>query len=142
MENDFEQKYAGMTTLDIIRAMDKLGQERDAVDEKLTALNKEYDFIRLNLVPKRMEDDGIDNIRVDGVGRVSLTSDMYVRVNSDDREKVHEFFRDLGKGSLITETINPSTLKAVVKAMMKSGEEVPEDIIKVTPFTRASITKR
>lgn len=145
MENElsqYDKKYDGMATVDIIRAMDSIRALKDDVEAQLTELNKEYDHIRLNLIPRKFEEEGIDNIRVDGIGRVSLTSDLYVRINSADRDRVHEYFRDIGKSSLITESINSSTLKAAIKAMIKSGEEIPEDIIKITPFTRASITKR
>jgi hypothetical protein len=137
-----ENKYENTSTIDTIRAMDELSKRKEELESELTKINKEYDFLRLNLVPKKMEDMGIDNVKVDGIGRVSLTSDMYVRVNADNRERVHQFFNDIGKSSIITETINASTLKAVVKSMIRSGEEIPEDLIKITPFTRASITKR
>jgi hypothetical protein len=138
----YDEKYAGQKAIDTIRAMDNMREVIDDLDKRLTELNKEYDFLRHNLVPKLMEQEGIDSIRVEGVGRVSLTGDMYVRVLAEHRELVNRYFRDLGKASLITESINPSTLKATVKAMIRSGETFPEDLIKVTPFTRASITKR
>jgi hypothetical protein len=59
-------------------------------------------------------------------------------------EKKAEFFdwlRDNGRGDLLQENINPSTLKATVKGLVKNGEEIPEDLLNVSPFTRASITK-
>lgn len=137
-----EQKYSPMLTLDIIREMDKILSVKEQLEEQLKAVNKEYDFLRINMIPKRMDDEGISNIKVDGVGRVTLTGDMYVSIPSDVKEQAYEYFRDIGKESLITQTINPSTLKAAVKAMVKNGDEIPEELIRVTPFTRASITKR
>lgn len=139
---EFEAKYKPLATLDIIRAMDEQRKLKEDLEDQLKAINKEYDFLRLNMVPARFEEEGIENLKVEGVGRVSLTGDMYVSILSDHKDEAYEYFRDIGKGSLITETINSSTLKATVKAMIKAGEEVPESLIKVTPFTRASITKR
>lgn len=139
---EFEVKYKPLATLDIIRAMDEQRKLKEDLEDQLKAINKEYDFLRLNMVPARFEEEGIENLKVEGVGRVSLTGDMYVSILADHKEEAYEYFRDIGKGSLITETINSSTLKATVKAMIKAGEEVPESLIKVTPFTRASITKR
>jgi hypothetical protein len=139
---ELEAKYSDLAVLDVIREMDKIREIREQYEEKLGEINKEYDFLRLNLVPRMMDDQGIDNIRVDGVGRISLTGDMYVSIKAENRQAAYQYFIDIGKSSLIQETINPSTLKAAVKAMIKAGEEVPEDLIKVTPFTRASITKK
>jgi hypothetical protein len=141
-ESFYDKKYKGRATLDVIRVMDQFRAEKERLESVLTEINKEYDYLRINLIPQKMEEDGIDNISVDGVGRVSLTGDMYVRVNSDNRDRLHDYLKDIGKSSLITETVNASTLKAVVKSMIRAGEEIPEEIIKVTPFTRASITKR
>ena len=138
----YEEKYAGMTTIEVIRAMDKLSGEKESIEDELKEINKEYDFLRLNLIPKKFEDDGIENLRVEGIGRVSLTGDMYVSIPAAMREQAYEYFRDIGKSSLITTTINSSTLKAAVKAMVKSGEDIPEELIKITPFTRASITRK
>ena len=41
----------------------------------------------------------------------------------------------------VAETVNASTLKATVKNMYKTGEQVPEELLNVSPFERASITK-
>ena len=76
----YEEKYAGMTTIEVIRAMDKLSGEKESIEDELKEINKEYDFLRLNLIPKKFEDDGIENLRVEGIGRVSLTGDMYVSI--------------------------------------------------------------
>lgn len=138
----FDAKYKGMTTLDIIRAMDQIQKDKDAADDTAKEFGKEFDYLRLKLVPARFEEEGIENLKVEGVGRVSLTGDMHVSILATNRDAAYDYFRDIGKGSLITESINSSTLKAAVKAMIKGGEEVPEALIKVTPFTRASITKR
>src|SRR6185436_4287684 len=138
----FEAKYKGMKTLDVIREMNVLRQRKEAIEEDLAETNGEYDYIRLNLVPARFEQEGIENMRVEGIGMVSLTGDMYVAIRAANRQAAFEYFRDIGKGALITQTINSSTLKATVKAMIRSGEEIPEELITVTPFTRASITKR
>ena len=139
---EFDAKYKPMATLEVVCSMDELRLRKEDLEEALKEINKEYDYLRLNMVPARFEEEGIENMKVEGVGRVSLTGDMYVSILADKKDAAYEFFRDIGKGSLITETISASTLKATVKAMMKSGEDIPEDIIKVTPFTRASITKR
>jgi hypothetical protein len=72
---------------------------------------------------------------------VSLTADMHVSIKADQKGPFYEWLRDNGRTDLIQENVNPSTLKATVKTMFKNGEEVPEHLLNVSPFTRASITK-
>lgn len=140
--NPFEAKFKGMNTKEIITYMNDLAGEKGCIEEQLKGVNAEYDYLRLNLIPSRFEEEGIENITIEGIGRVSLTGDMYVSVLAENRERTYEWLCDIGKESLITKTVNASTLKAAVKAMIRAGEEIPEDLIKVTPFTRASITRK
>jgi hypothetical protein len=88
-----------------------------------------------------MEEDGVDRINVTGIGRVSLTADMHVSVKADQKSEFFTWLRDNGRGDLLQENINPSTLKAAVKKMFREGEEVPDQLLNVSPFTRASITR-
>ena len=139
LSNQFSQ-YDSMDVVQLISAMHKFMERIDSLQEQLKALNKEYDFLRITKVPQKMEDEGIERLTVAGIGRVSLTADMHVSIKANQREKFYEWLRDNGRTDLLQETINPSTLKAAVKGMYKSGEEVPEDLLNVSPFTRASIT--
>jgi hypothetical protein len=134
-------KYDPMSVVELIESMYSLQQRKEAIEDQLKAINKEYDFLRITKVPQKMEDEGIERLSVAGVGRVSLTADMHVSIKASQRERFYEWLRDNGRTDLLQETINPSTLKAAVKGMYKSGEEVPEDLLNVSPFTRASITK-
>ena len=140
--NEFEAKFKGMNTKEVITYMNDLAGEKGCIEEQLKGVNAEYDYLRLNLIPSRFEEEGIENITIEGIGRVSLTGDMHVSVLAENREKMYEWLDNIGKDSLITKTVNASTLKAAVKAMIRAGEEIPEDFIKVTPFTRASITRK
>lgn len=141
-KNILDGKYRNMTTLEIIKAMSEKQAEKEAAEDRLKEIDKEYDFIRLNLIPSRFEEEGIEGMKVGGVGRVSLTGDMCVSLVKEHKDEAYQFFRDLNMGDLIQETINSSTLKAAIKGLIKKGEEIPENLVKVTPFTRASITRR
>lgn len=140
--NEFESKFKKMTTKEVISYMNDLAELKSQHEDSLKAVNIEYDYLRLNFIPNRFDEEGIQNITIEGIGRVSLTGDLFVSVLAENREKMHEWLSDIGKGSLITNTVNASTLKATIKAMMRAGEEIPEDIIKVTPVSRASITRK
>jgi hypothetical protein len=64
---------------------------------------------------------------------------MYVRVT--DQQHFYEWLESNNLGDLIKPTVASSTLKAFVKNRIKAGKDLPDAVLKVTPFTRASITK-
>lgn len=138
--NEFAH-YDGKTLVELIEAMSTLQNRKEAAEAQLKLINKEYDFLRITKIPAQMEDEGIERMSVAGIGRVSLTADMHVSIKAEMKERFFEWLGDHGRGDLITENVNPSTLKAAVKGMYKSGEEIPEDMLNVSPFTRASITR-
>lgn len=139
-ENEFS-KYDSQTLVELVHAMSTLQNRKEAVEDQLKIINKEFDFLRITKIPSKMEEDGVDRINVTGVGRVSLTADMHVSVKAEQKERFFEWLRDNGRGDLLQENVNPSTLKAAVKGMYRNGEEIPEDLLNVSPFTRASITR-
>lgn len=140
MQNEFSQ-YDSISLVDLVTAMAGLQRHKEALEDSLKLVNKELDFLRITKIPGQMEDEGIDKITVSGVGRVSLTADMHVSVKADKKPEFFEWLRDNGRGDLLQENINPSTLKATIKGLVKNGEEIPEDLLNVSPFTRAAITK-
>ena len=140
LNNEFSQ-YDSISVVDLVTAMAALQKHKEDLEDSLKAVNKEFDFLRITKIPGQMEDEGIDRITVNGVGRVSLTADMHVSVKAEKKAEFFDWLRDNGRGDLLQENINPSTLKATVKGLVKNGEEIPEDLLNVSPFTRASITK-
>ena len=138
---EMKAKYGTHDLVQLAIQMGAVQTEKEKAEEIAKAIGKEFDWLRLNAIPAKMDEEGVANIKVTGLGQVKLTGDMYVSVLAENRPKVHEFFRDHNRGDIIAESINASTLKATVKEMFKKGEEIPEDLIKITPFTRASITR-
>ncbi|HLO98678.1 MAG TPA: hypothetical protein VK171_08795 [Fimbriimonas sp.] len=141
MSSDEFAAYDNMTLVDLVTAMHGIQTDKNVLEEKLKTLNKEFDFLRITKIPAKMEDDGVDRISVSGVGRVSLTADLHVSVKADQKEAFYQWLDDNGRGDLVQPTVNSSTLKAAVKNMLKSGEEPPVELLNISPFTRASITK-
>ena len=134
-------KYDRMSLLELISAMSTVQSTKEAIEESLKVVNKEFDFLRVTKIPTKMEEDGVSLLNVTGIGRVSLTADMHVSVKADQRSEFFTWLRDNGRGDLLQENINPSTLKAAVKKMFREGEEVPDQLLNISPFTRASITR-
>lgn len=122
--------------------MKELQAEYDELHEKMKIINAEYDDLRLKKIPELMSEMEIRTVTFEGIGRVQTAGDMYASIKADVRGEAYSWLRDHGFSSLITETVNASTLKAFAKEQTKKGEELPEDLFSITPFTRASIVKK
>jgi len=140
IESEFK-KYDPMPLVELVHAMSTTQNRKEALEDQLKIINREFDFLRITKVPSKMEEDGVDRINVTGIGRVSLTADMHVSVKAEQKSEFFVWLKDNGRGDLLQENINPSTLKAAVKKMFREGEEVPDQLLNVSPFTRASITR-
>lgn len=133
-----------MTLKGMAEHMRKLEAEKAKLDEKLADVNVEYDILRMEVIPEKMDAEGIDKITYDGIGRIQLTADILC---GQIAERKGEFFGWLdahGFGDVVQPNINPSTLKAFIKARLKDGKldaKTMQDFVRVTPITRASIVK-
>ena len=134
-------KYDGMDLVDLVMEMNDVRKQKESLEETLKGVNETFDFLRITKIPTVMNDENIDRISVKGVGRVSITADMHVSIKADKKDDFYQWLRDNGRTDLISETVNASTLKASVKKMFKEGEIPPEDLLNISPFERASITK-
>ena len=131
--------WANVDILKQVERMRDLAGEKAGLEDQLKLINAEYDVIRMETLPEKMDNEGVENLKVAGIGRVSLTADMFVA--TVDKQGLFQWFREQHLGDMIQDTVNASTLKAFVKRRMKEGKDVPTDYLRVTPFTRASITK-
>ncbi len=121
--------------------MKQLQDEKDELDAKVTAINKELDVIRTKKIPELMESMELRNCTIEGLGRVQLAADIYASTREGQKEAAMTWLRDCGYDNMITETYNASSIKALFRRMMADGADIPEDIFNVTPFIRASIVK-
>lgn len=142
METNQYSKYDSMALNDLIRAMDMLERKRDAVKDELAEINKEYDVLRMSIIPKKMEDEGVHNTTLAGVGRVQLTDDLFASIKAGMKDEAYQWLSDNGHGDLISPTVNASSLKAMIKQAIVKGEDIPEDYFNISPVVRASITRK
>lgn len=132
---DLESEQA----VEVVKVMAALRDLNERADNVKKSAGKVYDHVRTLVLPDKMDEEGLDNMRVTGIGRVSVTTD--VRATITDKQAGYEWLEEHGHGDMITETVNASSLKSLLRKMMRDGQEIPEDIFKVTAFNRASITK-
>lgn len=99
---------------------------------------KAYNALRFSIVPDFMSDAEITTLTVEGVGRVNLADDISLSV--EDKEKMTNWLTENDLEDMIQRTVNTQTLTAFVRRRIKAGETTP-DGVKITPVTRASITR-
>lgn len=143
---DFEQakmgardEYSGMTLHALAEHMKLIRAEKDELEARLKIVNAKYDVLRYEAIPNRMDEDGVERVSYEGIGRVNLTADMFV--STRDKNGLYLWLENNGLGDIIQPSVNASTLKAFIKGRMKDGKEVPAEFVNITPVTRASITK-
>lgn len=133
--------FTGFSIADLVRAEHYARLEYEKYKDIASNWNKIYDFLSINVVPAKMEEEGVEATKIEGVGRVNLRSDMWT--TTQNSEALAEWLRENDLGDLLKEQVNGSTLKAFIKEQMKmrDGLTVPEELVKITPYTRAVITK-
>ena len=137
--NDID--FSKYTLNDLIRAQHYCRQEWDKYKEIATQWNKMYDHLSIRVVPDRMEEEGEEGKKLKGIGRVELRADMWTK--TVDPNALKDWLEANDMGDIIVPSVNGSTLKALIKEQMqkKGGSVPPEEIVAVTPYTRAVIVK-
>jgi hypothetical protein len=126
--------------IQLAKEMRRLQVEKDNHNFSLSILQKRLDEIRLGELPEAMDEAGINSLSIDGVGRVSTRADLYASIPADFKQMAWQWLIANGYENLITQTINASTFKAWAKEQLKAGEELPEELFKITPYVMAVIT--
>lgn len=121
----------------MVERMRALQKEKEEMDDRYKYLNIALDQLRLKDIPEFMAENDIRTATFDGLGRVQLAMDCYATIK--DKAAGYQWLAEHGFDGLITEYIQPSTFRAAVKDALKNGQEFPEELFNITPFTRASI---
>lgn len=125
----------------LVEEFSQLKSEKDSIEEKLSEINKRIEILARQEIPNAMDETGIHNVNFEGIGRVSLRADVFASIAADNKEAAYEWLEATGRGSLVKPTVNSSTLRAAVKAWIQEGEQIPEDLFKITPYTQATLTR-
>ena len=140
--DEFKDQTEGMEIAEAARIQNRLRGVLGKADQIKTHIQKIYDFMRYTRMPEVMDTHDIESVRIEGIGRVYLLSDYNVSTKAGQKQAAMEWLIENGFGDIVQETVNASTLKAVIKKeVIAKGKEVPEELFNVSPFTRSQITK-
>ena len=120
----------------------KLKKDIDNIKIAESALVKFYEVIRKDKLPQLMDNQDINGVSINNVGRVSIIDDCYASIKSNKKSEAFEWLDDHGHADMITRNVHPSSLKALMKSKIKDGEEIPKDIFSVHEFKYSKITKK
>lgn len=73
-----------------------------------------------------MEEEGIKNIKIDGIGTVYLQED--VRPSVDDEAKLFAWLKKTKRGSIIKQTVNFQTLRGLCNELKSEFKPLPEGV--------------
>ncbi|CAL9957993.1 hypothetical protein VPHK225_0031 [Vibrio phage K225] len=148
LNNDWKTKFEGMSLPDLGREFMSQKDRLAELKQETKLLQAEHDYLRLGVIPDKLEELEMSSVNIKGLGRLGLTLDAYVTVLAENREEFYEWLEANDHGAMIKPYANPSTVKAWAKDMAKreaegeEGCELPEDLISVEPFYRAAVTKK
>jgi hypothetical protein len=140
----FESKhesYESMSIPELAIELKRLKEELDKFDRIKKTYQGAYDYLSISVLPERMDEEDIDTMKIANVGRLQTSADIRCNIPAANKEKVQEWLKENGHGSMVKAEINASTFKAFVKERIKEGKEYPDDLIKVDPYTRATVVK-
>ena len=140
-ENEFYPEYNDFTLVQLAQSQVDVKAEIDKLKAEASMWQKRFDHLRLHRIPEKMEETGIVNVKLDGIGKLSTRGEIYASIIADKKEEAYGWLEDNGHGAMIKGTVNAGTLKAFLKEQMREGHVFPDDLFKVTPYTMAVITK-
>lgn len=140
-----------LTPITALKLMDQVFQHKELISDLIKSpIEKLYDIMRFTVVPEVFADNDTTTLTLEGIGRCNILDDISATVIGDNKEEkeVHkqafyEWLRQNELEDIITQTVNAQTLAAFVRRQLQSkdGLKLPYDHIKVTPVTRAQITR-
>ena len=130
-----------MKLQELARELSQLKSAKDKIEDELSAINKRIEILARQEIPEAMDEAGVQNVKFEGIGKIYLKGDVFASIPAESRDAAYEWLELTGRGSLIKPTVNSSSLKAAVKEWISQGEEIPEELIKVTPYTQAVLTR-
>lgn len=127
------------TIQELAAGLKKIKGSVEGLGKQKTELQKIYDYLSIEVIPDRMDEEDVTSMKITGVGRLQTRGDIRCTVPAKNKEALQQWLIDHNHGSMIAPTVNASSLKAFVREMMKEGKEYPEDLLKIHLYSRASV---
>lgn len=131
MQRDANESVKDNDPPNLVRLFADVGEEADVMRETMSAVAKLERSLSYEAIPACFDTHGIQNVRVQGYGLVSLNRRW--SCSMIDKNKGFQYLRDAGQGGMIIETVNAMTLGAWARGQVEeAGVEPPDDIFKTS----------
>lgn len=134
---DYEQH----TVVEMATRLKELKTQLEQASAIKTHIQKAYDYLSISVLPDRMDEEKIKTLKIIDVGRLQAKPDIRCNVLAKNREAMKQWLTDNGHGSMVSSTINSSSLKAFIKERIKEEKPYPEDLLNVEAYSRATVVK-
>ena len=135
----------GCTYNELVAAMIAAQENHKQMKDATSAMWDEVCLVARKIIPERMDNDQIQNITVilpDGSKKQLLCIDQVsVKTPAENKGALYEWLHEHDAESIISETVNSSTLAAFVRQQMAAGDDYPVDICEINAYSTASLRK-
>lgn len=118
--------------------------QKDAIAEvtkQLKVMKEQMRIVQEDILPQKMEKDGMKTITLDGIGRLNNNPQFRASVVAEHQIAMRQWLMENGWEALVQETVNSSTFKSWVKERLAEGDEIPMDYINVHSFDQVVLVK-
>jgi len=140
-----ETPWDGLTYPELAAEMERLKNAHSDAKAAAAAVWKEYSQLAQVFIPRKMDDEQIQNITVtmpDGSNkRLQVSPQCSVSTPPENKAALWDWLKENGAEHLITGTVNSSSLAAFVRERISQGEETPNDICNIKTYETASLVK-
>lgn len=142
VEADGRAALAENDHVGIITHYDQLRKVNATIKEARTVLSEIEESFSKEHIPNVMSEQGVKSINLIGIGRVTVSHKFSCSIITPDKTVGHDWLKANDAASLVTETVNSSTLAAYAKdIVVNHGGSLPDDIFKVGTMPYTSIVK-
>jgi hypothetical protein len=145
-EKDAMDVYcAGFSYNQLVEMMLELQSQHQQLKDQTGEAWENVCHLARSIIPNKMDAEQIQNITVilpDGSKKKLLCIDQVsVKTPPENKGALYEWLHEHDAESLISETVNSSTLAAFVRQQMAAGDEYPVDILEISAYSTASLRK-
>lgn len=118
-----------LTEIELIKQFRDAKERLDAADLEAADAQRAYDELETLLIEVMISKDETKTGEVEGVGHITMrVPQLYASVLVDDKDRLLDYLRKVGRGDLIKETVHTGTLGTYVTECVDKGVVLPRFI--------------
>jgi len=133
-------KFGNMDMKELAVEFKELQEAHSMAKKAAAVIYAEFELIRKQIIPKRMDELGYETLKIKDVGRLQIG--YQVSAKQLDKMALIEWLEAHNHPDIAAMTVNASTLGSFMKNQIADGEPIPDDsIVEFTTYEVASVVK-